>query len=168
MARIRETLPDLQQMIIDRLHGTRLKIKSGDTMDALNWSELSYPFRVGNQHVRNPGDIRNIKGNDYFNDKFVRIRKKGLHEPKVGSHGHYDMLVDIYDIHEGKPGSGNLPVATKVHVDSSMCFFKAGGKSKRKRKKTTKKRKRSKTSTSRRRRNTKKQSARKQKSVKKS
>ena len=54
MARIRETLPDLQQMIIERLHGTRLKIKSGDTMDALNWTELSYPFRVGNQHVRNP------------------------------------------------------------------------------------------------------------------
>ena len=131
MARIRETLPDIQQMIIDRLHGTRLKIKSGDTMDALNWSELSYPFRVGNQPVRNPSDIRHISANEYFRDKFVRIRKKGLHEPKVGSDGHYDMLVDIYDIHEGKPGSGNLPVATKVHVDSSMCFVKGGDKKQR-------------------------------------
>ena len=151
MARIRETLPDLQQMIIERLHGTRLKIKSGDTADALNWTELSYPFRVGNKHVRNPSDIRHISANEYFKDKFVRIRKKGLHEPKVGSDGHYDMLVDIYDIHEGKPGSGNFPVATKVHVDSSMCFFKADGKSKSKgktRRKTTKK-KRAKRSTKR-------------------
>lgn len=118
-------------------------------MDAINWAELSYPFRVGNRHVYNPSDIRHIRGNDYFRDKFVRIRKKGLHEPKVVSDGHYDMLVDIYDIHEGRPGSGNLPLATKVHVDSSMCFFKAGGESKSKgktRRKTTKK-KRAKRST---------------------
>lgn len=166
MARIREAPLDLQRMIVDRLHRTRLKIRSGDTMDAINWAEISYPFRVGNRHVYNPSDIRHIEGNDYFRDKFVRIRKKGLHEPKASGNGHYDMLVDIYDIHEGRPGSGNLPLATKVHVDSSMCFFKAGKKSKRKQK--TKKRKRSKTSTSKRRRRTRKQSARKQKSVKKS
>lgn len=138
MARVVETDTDILKMIKEKMYRTRLKIRSGSTPEAVDWSKL-FPFRVGNRHFRSPEDVRNLVGNQYFQDKYVRVRQKGLHKSKAGYDGHYDMLVDIYDVMEGAPGAGNQPIAIKVPIDSSLCFFNA---SKKKTKKTKKSKKR--------------------------
>ena len=137
MARVVDADPDLSGKIKGHLYNVRLKITSGDTPAAVDWKSV-LPFRIGNQNFRNISDIRNLNANEYFKDKRVRIREKGLHKPKDNYDGHYDMLVDIYDIQE------DMLDKTKVPIDSTMCFHKASKKMKKSKKRTRKSKKQTK------------------------
>lgn len=153
MARVVNAMGDISGMILDNFNKVRLNIRSGSTPEAVDWEKV-LPFRVGRQQFYDITDIRNLRGNDFFNGRRVRIRKKGQNIPKKHYEGHYDMLVDIYDIGE------DMLVYEAVPIDSTLCFqqVKKSSKKKKKSRKRSKKSKKSKKQKKRSKKRTKKRS----------
>ena len=116
--KITDLNPDVLGMVRDKRALTRLKIRSGSDIEALDWTKIfqSGPILLRKTKTRGPlrvTSIHDFEGNDYLKNKAVRVvsRKKS---------GDYDMVVDIYD-----PMEPEFPERSRIRVDSSMVFFDA-------------------------------------------
>jgi hypothetical protein len=143
--KITDLNPDVLGMVRDKRALTRLKIRSGADIEALDWTKIfkQGPILLRKTKTRGPlrvTSIHDFEGNDYLKDKVVKVvsRKKKKSGPAP-----YDMVVDIYD-----PQEPEFPERSKIGVNSSMVFFEAprssssASKKKRRSRKKAKKTKR--------------------------
>ena len=115
--KITDLNPDVLGMVRDKRALTRLKIRSGSDIEALDWTKIfqSGPILLRKTKTRGPlrvTSIREFEGNDYLKDKVVKVVSR-----RKNKSGPYDMVVDIYD-----PQEPEFPERSRIGVNSSMVF----------------------------------------------